>query len=74
MVNILLKKLTDVVLDHNFRALKTAIIQVSKGIQVALEGERVATRPVLNFIQSGAVTITVVENDVENRIDITIDA
>ena len=73
-MNILLKKLTDVVLDHNFRALKTAILQVSKGIQVALEGDNVATRPRINFIQSGAVSITVVENDAENSIDITIDA
>lgn len=74
MVNILLKKLTDVVLDHNFRALKTAIINVSKGIQVALNGDYTEQKPKINFIQSGAVTITVEQDDAENCINVTIDA
>lgn len=69
---LVLRAVADAIIDSNFRTLKNAIVEVSKGIRVAAEGDYTPKRPRLNFIAGAGITITVAENDTEDCIDITI--
>lgn len=73
VIGILLKAVKDELLSHNFRTLRTAIQEVSKGIKAALDGGTYTDKkPRLNFIQGTGIVITVEEDDANDCINITI--
>jgi hypothetical protein len=55
-------------------AVQTKINAVSNSITVAAEGTNVATEPRLNFIEGTNVTISAVDDTVNNKVDISISA
>lgn len=70
---LVIRAVADSIIDSNFRTLKNAIVEISKGIRATVDsGDFTPKRPKLNFIAGAGITITVVENDVDDCIDITI--
>jgi len=71
-IAVTLKKVADILIDANLRALKAAIIEVSRGHRIGKSGVYTDKRPKLNFIAGTGITITVAENPAEDTVDVTI--